>query len=73
MDDQRDADGGARPNAASLCVAAIPFCALVFGAFLANYSEPRIAGLPFFLAYLIFWVLTTPAFLWLANRLLERK
>jgi hypothetical protein len=67
-------DGGEpRIPTAALTVVAIPFCALVFGAFLANYLEPRIAGLPFFLTYLIFWVLITPVFLWFANRLLERR
>jgi hypothetical protein len=57
----------------SVIVALIPFCALVFGPFLANQLEPRIFGLPFLLAYCVFWVLLTPAFLFLADRLRKRR
>jgi len=32
---------------------------------LANRVEPLVAGLPFLLAYIVIWVLLTPAFMWL--------
>jgi hypothetical protein len=57
----------------SVIVAGIPFCALVFGPLFANRVEPRIFGLPFLLADCVFWVLLTPAFLFLADRLRKRR
>ncbi len=41
----------------------IPFLALTIGPLFANRLEPRIFGLPFLLAYLVFWVLATPVFM----------
>jgi hypothetical protein len=57
----------------SVIVAAIPFCALLVTPFFANQLEPRIFGLPFLLAYCVFWVLTTPVFLFIADRLRKRR
>ena len=48
--------------------AVIPVLALTVGVALANHLEPRILGLPFVLAWIVVWVLLTPAFLWLAYR-----
>jgi len=56
----------------SIVVAAIPFLALTMGPFVANRLEPRIFGLPFLLAYCVFWVLMTPVFLFLVDRLRKR-
>jgi hypothetical protein len=57
----------ARSSLASFCVAAIPFLALTIGPPFANRLEPRIFGLPFLLAYLVFWVLATPPFMLVAS------
>ena len=56
----------------SLIAAAIPFLALIIGPFVANRLEPRIFGLPFLLAYCVFWVLLTPIFLFCVDRLRKR-
>jgi hypothetical protein len=56
----------------SVIVAGIPLCALTVGPFVANRLEPRIFGLPFLLAYCVFWVLTTPLFLFWVDRLRKR-
>jgi hypothetical protein len=42
---------------------------LLFAPFFANSIEPRIAGLPFLSAWLLFWVLLIPVFLTAAERL----
>ena len=52
---------------AVLC-AAIPALALTLGVALTNRLEPRIFGLPFVLAWIVAWVLLTPAFMWVAYR-----
>ena len=59
-------------TAGAIIVAAIPFLALTFGPFVANRLEPRIFGLPFLLAYCVFWVLLTPIFLFCVDRLRKR-
>jgi hypothetical protein len=59
--------GEDRSSLASFCVAAIPFLALTIGPLFANRLEPRIFGLPFLLAYLVFWVLATPVFMLVAS------
>jgi type IV secretory pathway TrbL component len=41
---------------------------LTVGVVLADRLEPRILGLPFVLAWIVAWVLLTPAFLWVAYR-----
>ena len=53
-------------------LAAIPVLALTVGVPLVNRVEPRIAGLPFVLAWTAGWVLATPAVLWSIDRL-ERR
>lgn len=57
---------------ARFVLAAIPVFMLTAGVLFANRVEPRIAGLPFLLAWLIFWVLATPAFLVAVERLRKR-
>jgi hypothetical protein len=59
-------------TAGSIICAAVPFLALTMGPFVANRLEPRIFGLPFLLTYCVFWVLTTPVFLFCADRLRRR-
>jgi uncharacterized protein DUF3311 len=56
----------------SIILAAIPFLALTLGSFVANRLEPMIFGLPFLLAYCVFWVLMTPVFLFCGDRLRKR-
>jgi len=48
--------------------AVIPALALTLGVVLADRLEPRILGLPFVLAWIVGWVLLTPAFMWIAYR-----
>jgi len=57
----------------SIVLAVIPFLALTLGPFVANRLEPRIFGLPFLLAYCVFWVLVTPVFLLCVDRLRKRR
>ncbi len=52
----------------ALVCAAVPALALTLGIALANRLEPRILGLPFVLAWIVGWVLLTPAFMWVAYR-----
>ncbi|MDP9105246.1 MAG: DUF3311 domain-containing protein [Candidatus Eremiobacteraeota bacterium] len=54
------------PRTIAVVCAAIPVLALTVGVALANRLEPRILGLPFVLAWIVAWVLLTPAFLWVA-------
>lgn len=53
---------------AAYLLAGIPFFAVSFGVCFANRDEPVLFGFPFLLSYLIFWICTTPLFLWLADR-----
>jgi Protein of unknown function (DUF3311) len=53
-------------------LAAIPIAALSVAVPFVNHVEPRILGLPFVLAWIVAWVLATPAFLWTIGRL-ERR
>jgi len=53
-------------------LAAVPCIMLVLAPLFANRDEPRIAGFPFLLAWIVFWVLVTPPFLLLADRLRAR-
>jgi len=48
--------------------AAVPALALTLGIPFANHIEPRIFGLPFLLAYIVAWIVLTPAFLAAAYR-----
>jgi Protein of unknown function (DUF3311) len=52
-----------------ILLACIPAAALTIAAPLANRVQPRIVGLPFFLAYIVIWVLLTPLFMWVVYRL----
>ena len=71
-DNEPDHSGEDGITAGSIILAAIPFLALTFGPFVANRLEPRIFGLPFLLAYCVFWVLLTPIFLFCVDRLRKR-
>jgi len=48
----------------SVILALIPAIALTIGVPFANHLDPRVAGLPFILAYIVFWIIVTPAFMW---------
>jgi hypothetical protein len=52
---------------------AIPIAALTVAVPLVNRIEPRVAGLPFLLAWILGWVLLTPAFLWTIGRVERRR
>jgi uncharacterized membrane protein len=52
-----------------ILLACIPAMALTIATPLANRVEPRIAGLPFFLAYIVLWVLLTPLLMWVVYSL----
>lgn len=52
----------------AIVCAIVPVLALTAGVALANHLEPRILGLPFVLAWIVAWVLLTPAFMWAAYR-----
>ncbi|HEX3467667.1 MAG TPA: DUF3311 domain-containing protein [Candidatus Elarobacter sp.] len=56
---------------AAVC-AIIPVLALTIGVAFANQLEPRILGLPFVLAWIVAWVLLTPAFMWVEYRSIPR-
>lgn len=51
-----------------MILAAIPVLALTFGIPFANRVEPRIAGLPFLLAYIVFWIVATPVIMFAVYR-----
>jgi hypothetical protein len=44
-------------------LAAVPILMLTLGIPFANRVEPRILGLPFLLAWIVLWIVLTPAFL----------
>ena len=50
-------------------LAAIPLIALTLAVPFVNRVEPRILGMPFLLAWLAFWVLLTPFFMWSIGRI----
>ncbi len=52
-----------RTTPVSIVLALVPVLALTLGIPFANRVEPRIAGLPFLLAYIVTWIVLTPAFL----------
>jgi ABC-type multidrug transport system permease subunit len=62
-----------RHSAASIILAAIPAIALTIGVPFANHLNPRVFGLPFILAYIVFWILVTPAFMWTVYVMERRK
>jgi Protein of unknown function (DUF3311) len=53
-------------------LAAIPIAALSVAVPFVNRVEPRVIGLPFVLAWIVAWILATPAFLWTIGRI-ERR
>jgi hypothetical protein len=61
-----------RTTPLSIGLALIPVLALTLGIPFANRVDPRIAGLPFLLAYITLWILLTPAFLLAVYRLEHR-
>jgi Protein of unknown function (DUF3311) len=61
-----------QPRTLTVVCAVIPVLALTAGVPLANHLEPRILGLPFVLAWIVGWVLLTPAFMWAAYRSVRR-
>ena len=56
----------------ALLLGAIPFITLVFALPFVNRIEPVILGLPFLLFWILFWVMSTPAILFVAY-ILEKK
>lgn len=52
-----------------MLLAATPIAALTVAVPFVNRLEPRILGLPFILAWIMAWVLLTPAFIWSIGRL----
>jgi hypothetical protein len=57
-----------RTTPLSVGLALVPVLALTVGIPFANRLEPRIAGLPFLLAYITLWIVLTPAFLFAVYR-----
>jgi type IV secretory pathway TrbL component len=57
-----------RGNSTAVVCAIVPVLGLTVGVAFANHLEPRILGLPFLLAWIVAWVLLTPAFMWVAYR-----
>ena len=58
-------------NSTAAVCAIVPVLALTAGVAFANHLEPRVLGLPFVLAWIVAWVLLTPAFMWVAYRSLQ--
>lgn len=50
-------------------LAAIPLLALTVGVPFVNRVDPRILGLPFILAWIVFWVLSTPFWIYRIGRI----
>lgn len=57
-----------RTTPLSIGLALVPVLALTLGIPFANRLEPRIAGLPFLLAYIVIWIVLTPLFLFAVYR-----
>lgn len=53
-------------------LAGVPVVALTIAVPFVNRVEPRILGLPFLLAWIAFWVIVTPAFVWGLGRVDRR-
>jgi len=52
-----------------ILLAAVPVAALTVAVPFVNRLDPRVAGLPFVLAWIVAWVVLTPAFIWSIGRL----
>jgi hypothetical protein len=48
---------------------AIPVAALTIAMPFVNRVDPRIAGIPFVLCWIVAWALAAPLFLWLVGRM----
>ncbi|HYK53431.1 MAG TPA: DUF3311 domain-containing protein [Candidatus Eremiobacteraceae bacterium] len=57
----------------SLAVAAIPVIAMTFAMPFVNRDEPHVIGLPFVFAWIIAWIVVTPAFMWVIHRVIEGR
>ncbi|MFN2529596.1 MAG: DUF3311 domain-containing protein [Candidatus Baltobacteraceae bacterium] len=62
-----------RTRVSRVVLALIPSTMLSLAIPLVNRIEPRIFGLPFILAWIVLWVLLTPAFLYCIYRLEGRS
>ena len=56
------------PRSVPLICAIVPTLALTLGLVFADRLEPRIVGLPFIQAWILAWILLTPALMWVAFR-----
>jgi hypothetical protein len=56
-----------------IVLALVPVVALTLGIPFANRLEPRIAGLPFLLAWIVGWILLTPPIMAVVHRLDRRR
>jgi hypothetical protein len=57
----------------SVVIAAIPAVALTFAVPFVDRDSPHVLGLPFVLAWLLFWTALTPAFLWIVHHRIEQR
>jgi hypothetical protein len=62
-----------RPSAASILLAAVPFAGMCLTVSLWDRVDPRVAGLPFNLAWMLGWIVLTSALLGAAYRMERRK
>jgi threonine/homoserine/homoserine lactone efflux protein len=53
-------------------LAAIPVVALTFAVPFVNRDDPHVLGMPFVLAWILFWIALTPLFLWVVHRAMNR-
>jgi hypothetical protein len=53
-------------------LAAIPAAALTFAVPFVNRDDPHVLGMPFVLAWILFWIVLTPVFLWVVHRATKR-
>lgn len=51
---------------------AVPVAALTIAMPLVNHVDPKIAGIPFVLCWIVAWALAAPVFLWLVGRMEHR-
>ena len=49
-------------------LALVPAIALLGAPWFANRVEPRVLGMPFLLAWLVFWIVIASACMWLIGR-----
>jgi hypothetical protein len=51
-----------------LLLAIVPVAALTVALPFVDHLEPRIAGVPFVLCWIVAWAIATPGFLWVLGR-----